>query len=237
MLADARMMPIVAPADDSPTLPAWLQSYLGTGTAGKGKITILDLSLVPSDVVATIVAVVARLVFEAAQRFRRATGTTMPTVVVLEEAHNFVQRENLSGEDGAASQQCRTAFEKIAREGRKFGVSLVLSSQRPAELSPTVVAQCNSFLLHRIVNDRDQELVSRLVPDSAGSLLKELPSLPAQQAVLLGLATEIPVVVDMRSLSTDQRPRSSNPDLWDVWTGERDLVVDIEQLAKEWTKV
>ena len=76
----------------------------------------------------------------------------------------------------------------------------MLSSQRPSELSLTIVAQCNSFILHRIVKDRDQELVSRLAPDSSGMLLKELPSLPTQKAILMGIATEIPLVFDVRYL-------------------------------------
>src|SRR6185312_2250741 len=172
----------------------------------------------------TVISVLGRIVFEAAQRHRRLTGDTMPTVIVLEEAHNFVQRELADSDESISASRCRHVFEKIAKEGRKFGVGLVLSSQRPAELSPTIVAQCNSFLLHRIVNDRDQELVRRLVPDSAGALLKELPSLPSQQAILIGIATEIPVVVDIAGLAVPQRPQSRNPDLWDVWTGVRPVV-------------
>ena len=82
--------------------------------------------------------------------------------------------------------------------------------------------------MHRIVNDRDQELVRRLVPELAGALLKDLPSLPAQQAILIGIATEIPVVVDIKELPEEQRPRSRNPDLWDVWTAERPLQTDFD---------
>ena len=133
---------------------------------------MLDLSLVPSDVLTTVVAVLARLVFEAAQRFRRIHRHTMPTVLIVEEAHNFIQRYWPNTDEAGSAVRCRQTFEKIAKEGRKFGVGLVLSSERPDELSPTVVAQCNSFILHEIVNDRDQELVCRLAPDSAGTLLK-----------------------------------------------------------------
>jgi uncharacterized protein len=179
-------------------------------------------------------SVLARLIFETAQRHRRLTNETMPTVIVLEEAHNFVQREFGNGDETISAARCRQVFEKIAKEGRKFGVGLVLSSQRPAELSATIVAQCNSFLLHRIVNDRDQELVRRLVPDTAGALLKELPSLPAQQAILLGIATEIPLAVDLTSLALAQQPRSRNPDFWDVWTGKRDPAVDFDAIVRDW---
>src|SRR5690606_37875899 len=129
---------------------------------------------------------------------------------------------------------CRETFEKIAREGRKFGLSLVISSQRPSELSQTVLAQCNTFLLHRLVNDTDQQLVSRLVPDNLAGLLKELPSLPSRQAILLGWAALLPVLVEMRELSESRRPRSEDPDFWKVWTGERPRAVDWQQLADEW---
>lgn len=234
LLSDARITPIIAPEDDEVTLAAWLQDIFG-GTADRGQITILDLSLVPADVLTTIVSVLARLVFEAAQRHRRLAGVTLPTVLVLEEAHNFVQRMGADAEDGPTS-RCRQIFEKIAKEGRKFGVGLMLSSQRPAELAPTVVAQCNSFVLHRIVNDRDQELVARLAPDSTGSLLKELPSLPTQQAILMGIATEIPLVFEVRGLHTTERPDSAHPDFWAAWRNERPLNLDFGALAASWAE-
>lgn len=89
----------------------------------------------------------------------------------------------------------------------------------PLASSTTCVAQCNTFLLHRISNDRDQELVRRLVPDNLRGLLRELPSLPSQHAILLGWASELPVMVKMEDLPEAQRPHSSDPDFWDVWTG------------------
>ena len=234
ILADQRLMPVIGSAEAEPDFPEWLKHHLGAGENGKGQITVLDLSLVPSEVLTTVISVLARIVFETAQRYRRAKADTMPTIIVLEEAHNFVQRELTDSDETISAGRCRHVFEKIAKEGRKFGVGLVLASQRPAELSATIVAQCNSFLLHRIVNDRDQELVRRFVPDSAGALLKELPSLPAQQAILIGIATEIPVVVDITSLPEQHRPKSRNPDLWDVWTGVRPIAVDFDAIVRQW---
>jgi DNA helicase HerA-like ATPase len=93
-------------------------------------------------------------------------------------------------------------------------LGLVLSSQRPSELSQTVLSQCNSFLLHRISNDRDQEIVNRLVPDNLRGLLRELPSLPSQQAILLGWAAELPIMVRMNDLSMENRPHFDDPDYW-----------------------
>lgn len=181
MLADHRRGPVVNPTDTSLTFKQWLESYIGKDGAENGELAIIDLYLVPSEVLHVIIAVVARIVFEATQRYRKLIGKELPTVLVLEEAHTFVKR----GSDEELStpppvQMCRQTFERIAREGRKFGLGLVLSSQRPSELSPTVLAQCNTFLLHKIVNDRDQELVGKLVPGNLGGLLKELPSLPSR---------------------------------------------------------
>lgn len=235
LLADTRIAPIIVPEGGGAALSEWLDGILGNGAAGRGQLTVLDLSLVPTDVLTTIVSVLARLVFEATQRYRRTHLLTLPVVLVLEEAHNFVQRHGPDTDETGPAVRCRQVFEKIAKEGRKFGVGLVLSSQRPAELSPTIVAQCNSFILHRIVNDRDQELVGRLAPDSSGTLLKELPSLPTQKAVLMGVAAEIPLIFDVRPLPEAQRPNSANPDFWSVWTGARPLEVDVEGLAGGWS--
>jgi len=145
---------------------------------------------------------------EALQHYRRSheEGSALPTVLVLEEAHTFAKRTR--EEDGAVLSSvhlCRETFEKIAREGRKFGLGLVLSSQRPSELSPTVLAQCNTFLLHRLVNDADQNLVARLVHDNVGALLRELPSLPSKQAILLGWATPIPVLLEVGELDKEHQ--------------------------------
>ena len=153
--------------------------------------------------------------------------------MVLEEAHTFV-RKGRDDEPSSASRLCRETFERIAREGRKFGLGLVLSSQRPSELSSTILAQCNTFLLHRIVNDSDQDLVRRLVPDNVGGLLGDLPSLPSRQAVMLGWATPIPVLVEMRELPKNERPWSEDPDFWAVWTGKSEREIDWRNVAEDW---
>jgi DNA helicase HerA-like ATPase len=164
MLADTRMNRIIVDKEKV-TLENWLSETING-------ISIIDLSLVPSDITHLLVSVISRVIFELLQRYRRKHNQLLPTVIVMEEAHNFIKRYNESSEEISASQLCTESFEKIAREGRKFGLSLTLSSQRPSELSPTVLSQCNTFLLHRIVNDRDQELVKRLVPDNIGGLLQ-----------------------------------------------------------------
>lgn len=228
MLSDSRMKTIIG-NDKEVTLESWLKEYL-SGTV------VIDLSLVPADIVHLIVAVVSRIVFEAIQRYRRKYAKILPTVLVLEEAHNFIKKYNES-EDISAGEICSQVFERIAKEGRKFGLSLMLSSQRPSELSATILSQCNTFLLHRIVNDRDQDLVRRLVPDNIGGLLQELPILPTRKAILLGWASPIPILVEMRELAKQYRPKSDDPDFWDVWTGQSERKEEWSVIASEWQEI
>ena len=238
ILSDSRMKTI-ASGTESMGLHNWLTNYIGGNQASNGSVTVIDLSLVPADVVHIITAVIARMTLEALQRYRKLNGgKTLPTVLVMEEAHTFIKRYKEDAENQNAAAICCQVFEKIAREGRKFGLGLVLSSQRPSELSPTVLSQCNSYLLHRISNDRDQELVHKLVPDNLRGLLRDLPSLPSRHAILLGWASEIPVLVQMKALQEAHRPKSDDPDFWSVWSDEavkRD--VDWKQIADDWQQI
>jgi hypothetical protein len=238
MLADQRLGAVIG-RDPPTTFETWLSDYVGADGAANGPLAIIDLSLVPAEIIHIVVSVLARLIFEAMQRYRRiqADGKSLPTVLVLEEAHTFIRRGgNEEGQAVSADRLCREAFERIAREGRKFGLGLVLSSQRPSELSPTVLSQCNTFLLHRIVNDNDQSLVSRLVPDNVAGLLRELPSLPSRQAILLGWATPIPVLVELDELPESQRPRSADPDFWKVWTLSEPRPISWSEIVSDWSR-
>lgn len=239
LLANARMKSIIGEGDGL-SLEGWLKDYVGADDAENGCVSILDVSLVPTEVIHVITAVVARIVFESLQRYRKLHMVTLPTVLVMEEAHTFIKRYKEDVENQDAASVCCQVFERIAREGRKFGLGLVISSQRPSELSPTVLSQCNSFLLHRISNDRDQELVHRLVPDNLRGLLRELPSLPSQNAILLGWASELPVFVKMNDLPKSQQPHSDDPEFWNVWTRQSDdgqplqRKADWKAIADDW---
>lgn len=230
LLADVRVKKVID--DENLNLSEWLSNYIGS--ENKESLTIIDLALLPSDVTSIMTAVIARMVFEVQQRYLKLNKQCLPTVLVMEETHYFVKRYNDDVENTGPTTQCCKVFEKIAREGRKFGLGLVLSSQRPSELSPTVLSQCNSFLLHRISNDRDQELVHRLLPDNMRGVLREMPSLPSQYAVLLGWASELPVMVKIRTLPKSQCPQSDDPDYWDVWTGAKERKINWRQIADEW---
>lgn len=236
LFARGRLSSVIQPDDSAViSLSDWLSGHIGTDDATNGAVAVIDLSLVPSDVIHIIVAVLARMIFEATQRYRRESGNELPTTLILEEAHTFVHQE-LAAESGPpAGRACYRVFERIAREGRKFGLGLVLASQRPSELSPTVLSQCNTFLLHRIVNDRDQDLVKRLVPDALGDLLTELPTLPSRRAILLGWAAPAPVLVEIEELPERHRPHSPDPSFWSVWTGIEPRPINWKAIADAWS--
>ena len=233
LLSNGQMGPILESTADT-TLVQWLSEYIGVAGKDECCVTVIDLSLVPSEIVHIVTAVIARVIFEALQRYVKINGRSLPTVLVMEEAHTFIRRYREDMENQDAATVCCQVFERVAREGRKFGLGLVLSSQRPSELSPAVLSQCNTFLLHRISNDRDQELVRRLVPDNFRGFLRELPSLPSQTAILLGWASEMPVLVRMNDLPREQQPRSEDPAFWGVWTGTEHRSTDWKAVAYEW---
>lgn len=233
MLSDVRIKNIIDSKNEN-SLPKWLECFLGSESS-ETQVTIVDLSLVPTEIIFIVTSVIARMILEALQRYRKlhSSHACLPTVLVMEEAHTFIRRGTANTDTPDAASRCCHIFEKIAREGRKFGLGLLISSQRPSELSPSVLSQCNTFLLHRISNDKDQEMVAKLVPDNLRGLLNDLPVLPSRQAIFLGWAAELPILVEMNELPLKQRPQSDDPDFWNVWTsGERNA--DWEKIAMDW---
>lgn len=230
-MSDRRMNSVCA-FRSGESLEDWIDDLIGTSSAGQ--VSILDLSLIPSQAQHVIASVLARSVLEVLERGRRLDVAT-PIILAIEEAHALVRRHADTSLDDVATGMadlCREAFERIGREGRKFGLSLVVSSQRPSELSETVLSQCNTFLIHRIVNARDQDLIRRLVPDSLGDLVNEVSAYPARTALLLGAAAEIPVLVEVEELDERYRPNASDPDFEAAWRDGAPL--DAGELAALW---
>jgi DNA helicase HerA-like ATPase len=236
LFTDKRIASVIrTESAEEKTLLQWLNDYIGSDER-QPSITIVDLSLLPSEILYLIVSVMARLIFEAHHRYKKLNGDVLPTVMVVDEAHDLIRQYKIADDSISSQQLCTQIFEKIAKEGRKFGLGLVVASQRPSELSQTVLSQCNTFLLHRIVSDRDQEMVKRLVPDSLSGILNELPVLPSRKAILLGWAAPIPVLVEINELKKEQRPESKDPDFWEVWTGkaERERKADWREVVDDW---
>ncbi len=237
MFSDNRMKNIISGLKSPITLEEWLNNYVGNKEdKGTNLVNIIDLSLVPKDIIYLVTAVISRMIFEALQRYKNEEKQqkSLPTVLVMEEAHTFIQKYKKDSEEFSNSRLCSEVFERIAKEGRKFGLGLVLSSQRPSELSATVLSQCNTFLLHRITNDRDQEIVSRLLPDSLKDTMQELPALPSRHAYLLGWASEIPILTEIKHLPKETRPKSDDPDFWNVWTREKERNIEWKSIADKW---
>ena len=194
-------------------------------------IVIVDLSLLASEVLENVTALIGRLIHEFLQRLSDPVSGVgrgeFPVILVLEEAQNYIREGRKSEEDSISKQ----VFERIAREGRKFGLGLVVASQRPSELSKTVLSQCNSFIVHRLQNPEDLRYFREIVPGIYGQLLDQLPALAPRSALVLGECVQAPVLVEMRE--TDPTPRSKNPQFYKSWTGEAP-VLNVEAVCAKW---
>ncbi len=195
------------------------------------QITIIDMSLLPYEVLETITGLIGRLILEFVSRFPEDKRAAMPLVLVLEEAQNYIPEKNRGDRESIS----KKVFERIAREGRKYGVSLVVSSQRPSELSKTVLSQCNSFIIHRLQNPEDQNYVRQLVSAANEDILRQLPILPQQHVVILGDAVKTPVQARMRT--ANPRPNSNNPEFVNKWLNDSKITPeDYKSVTEAWEK-
>ena len=198
----------------------------------KHPIIIFDLSLLPSDVLDNITALLGRLILEFLQRYgknNKEKRGNFPVVLVLEEAHNYIPERRFNEEDTLIA---RKVFERIAKEGRKFGLSLIVSSQRPSELSRTVMSQCNSFIVHRIQNPDDQEYVKKLVPSINQNLLSQLPILPQRHALIFGDCVRSPMEIKINEI--EDKPDSHDPLFYKHWIDDNPDLPNFEEICKEW---
>ena len=167
------------------------------GYLDKANVTVVDLSGVPFEVLSITVSLISRLIFDFCfhySKLQHAQGklNDIPVMLVCEEAHNYVPRDN-----NAAYRASRKSIERIAKEGRKYGLSLMVVSQRPSEVSETIFAQCNNFMSLRLTNDADQAYVRRLFPDNANAITEILPNLAPGECVVVGDAILLPAVIKM----------------------------------------
>ena len=176
------------------------------------QVTIIDMSLLPYEVLETITGLIGRLILDFVSRFPESDRGKLPMVIALEEAQNYIPEKNRGDRESIA----KKVFERIAREGRKYGISLLVTSQRPSELSKTVLSQCNSFIIHRLQNPEDQKYVRQLVSAANEDILQQLPILPQQHVVIMGDAVRTPVQARMNNASP--RPNSNNPKFIENWT-------------------
>lgn len=184
------------------------------------QITIIDVSQLPFEVLETVTGILGRIILEFVANFLPKQRGKYPIVIVLEEAQNYIAESKES--------IAKTVFERIAREGRKYGLSLIVSSQRPSELSKTVLSQCNSFVIHRLQNPEDQKYVRGLISSANADLLEQLPIIPQQHAIITGDCVRTPIQV--RIDEVNPTPNSHNPEFIKNWiTINKDITENIYQ--------
>lgn len=195
---------------------------------GDGKpISIIDVSGVPSDITSTVVAVLSRLVFDFAIWGREEK--TRPILLVCEEAHRYVPNEKNS--DGSSVAKI---LSRIAKEGRKYGISLGLITQRPSDLAEGVLSQCGTIISMRLNNDRDQAFVKAAMPEGARGFLDSIPALRNRECIICGEGVAIPIRVNFDTLEEHKRPASEDPSFSELWNnggGEEELV---ERVVLRW---
>lgn len=177
------------------------------------QVCIIDLNYASDEIVELSSAVVARLIFD---RMRRADPrNTVPVHLILEEAHRYISEKSSQFAIDAG-----ITFQRIAKEGRKYGAFLIVASQRPSELSKTVLSQCSNFIIHRIQNPDDLSQIRQMTPFISETVLKRLPSLPKQHALIFGNSVNIPTTFRVRDAVPT--PYSNDTQVRDIWYGPVD---------------
>ncbi len=195
-----------------------LERAAGEAFTKRNQVIIIDLNSVEDEIVELVSAVIARMLF----RFLRHAEprNRFPIHLLLEEAHRYV-----ASTPSRFSIDATKIFERIAKEGRKYGMFVLLASQRPSELSKTVLSQCSNFLVHRIQNPDDLSQIRQMTPFISDSVLKRLPSLPRQHALVFGTSVNLPTTFKVREASP--RPRSDDTAVVDLWFHEEGRAADI----------
>ena len=200
-LADKRLRFLLEPIklDGKPFETADFEEIMKQflGYLNKANVTIIDLSGIPFEVLSITVSLVSRLIFDfcfhySKLRHKEDSLSDVPVMMVCEEAHNYIPQR-----DESAYRASRKSLERIAKEGRKYGLSLMVVSQRPSEVSETIFAQCNNFVALRLTNHADQNYVKRLFPDNSSGLTDILPNLAPGECIVVGDAVLLPAVVQM----------------------------------------
>ena len=200
-----------------------LRQFIGLGEK-KANITVVDLSSVPTDVRPAVSAQVGRLAYEF--NYWNPKRREFPITLICEEAHAYIPREK-----GGQFEGTKKMMERIAKEGRKYGVSIGVISQRPTELSETMLSQCSTFICLRTTNPDDQQYIRGLVPEAEGDLTDILTSLGRGEALVLGEAAPLPTRVQV--YKPDPAPKSNDVDYYTSWReGPEDL--DVEGIVKNW---
>ena len=223
---DSRMNFMLSPWDGATDeFAPILSQFVGDGNP----VRIVDLSGVPNEVAGICSAVIARTLFNLKVWQTSDERERDPVLLVCEEAHRYVPNR---GE--AQYEAAQEAIRRIAKEGRKYGIGLLLVSQRPSEVEATVLSQCNSWIILRITNEADREHVRAILPDSMAGLTKMLSGLRRQEAIFVGQAAILPSRILIRSLTKEQLPRSNDIDFDKGWQGPSMTAKELGVIANRW---
>lgn len=213
-----------------------LSQFLGYGET-QSNVTIIDLSGVPFEVLSITVSLISRLLFEFGYYYTRLRHTdnqeekinnNTPFLLVYEEAHKYVPNSDL-----VKYRTSKESIERIAKEGRKYGITLMLASQRPSEISETIFSQCNNFITMRLTNPNDQNYVKRLLPDTMGQLIDKMPTLKSGESLLIGDAVVLPSIVKIGECNP--KPSSNDIPYLELWKKEwNDL--NIMKIIDNWRR-
>jgi hypothetical protein len=197
--------------------------------AADTNIVVIDCSMLAYDVLPFFCAVLGRMILELRTHANVNERVIQPFVVVLEEAHNYLKPRREDESYGV--KLSREAFERIAKEGRKFGLSLVIASQRPSDVSATILSQCANFLVHRIQNPDDIDYFRKILPTGSRDLLDQLPILAPGDGLLIGSAVNVPARVKVRKPSPEPMSDTSKP--WKAWQ-EEEARFEIKKAIDSW---
>ncbi|WP_181135322.1 anti-phage-associated helicase HerA [Pantoea ananatis] len=229
---DKRLDFILGKSSKTVTFKETLKTLISYGE-DKSNITILDVSGVPFEVLSICVSLISRLIFEFgyhSKKIKRKSNDNpdIPILVVYEEAHKYAPKSDLS-----KYRTSKEAIERIAKEGRKYGVTLLLASQRPSEISETIFSQCNTFISMRLTNPDDQNYVKRLLPDTVGDITNLLPSLKEGEALIMGDSISIPSIVKIEKCTIP--PSSIDIKYLDEWRKEW-VDSEFDEIITQWSK-
>jgi hypothetical protein len=188
-------------------------------------ITILELTGLPTEIVNVVVSVLCRMTFD----FALWGEGKVPVTIVCEEAHRYVPANPALG-----FEPCKRAIARIAKEGRKYGASLAIVTQRPAEIDPTILSQCNTVFALRMSNDRDQEIVKSAISDTGSGLLEFLSALGQREAIAFGDGVTLPVRIRFDDLPKHAMPRSSSAMFTTMWQQPNTDTGFLEQIVEKW---
>lgn len=200
-------------------------------------VTVIDLSGIPFEVLSITVSLISRIIFEYGYIYKRLRNcinpdekinNDIPILLAYEEAHKYVPNSEL-----VKYRSSKKSIERIAKEGRKYGVTLLLASQRPSEISETIFSQCNNFIAMRLTNPIDQGYVKKLLPDTLGSLIEKMPSLKQGEALLIGESVILPSIVQIDRCKKE--PSSNDIPYWELWKEEW-KEININEIKEEWYK-